>query len=152
MTNEQEPQEGRRCDVCQSIVPASVSDKGLGLIDGDPVSLINHRWTAHGIVGITRCELCAEPLRTDSLARHLSRSDHDKIAEVDDDITEVDDKITEVGDNIAEVVKELDKKLDRLLQEVSWVRSLFWVIVAAVITAELLYPLAKAIIAAFRVH
>lgn len=61
-----------RCDICQTVVPGSHHDKE----GNEPFSLVEHRWTAHGIPGVTRCGQCGEPVKTETLAEHLARG-HD---------------------------------------------------------------------------
>jgi len=93
---------GRRCDACQTLVPPYPTDEE---IDGEPCSLIEHRWSAHGIRGVTRCRQCGVAIGTASLTSHLrghaadrqipDEFDLDKSAE--EIAEELGEKITEVG-------------------------------------------------------
>ncbi len=146
---------GRRCEICQALVPANPVDEQLGEINGYPCSLIEHRWSAHGIVGVTRCAHCAIPMRTDSLANHLSL-EHNLPPPPDAERAQYDaerrirDEITELGEKITEAVKESAPKIDKLDKLIRELRrlpaALFWMIVTAVIVAELLVPVVKALI------
>jgi hypothetical protein len=155
LVSEPQPGAGRRCEICQVFVPASPLD-GFEL-GGYTASLIEHRWSAHGIPGVTRCAHCSELLSTGSLANHLSlvhnlpppsdaqRAQYDAERRIRAEITELGAKITEVG-------KESTEKLDELLQELRGLRAdfrpLFWTVLAAVVTAQLIYPLVTALLAA----
>ena len=153
--SEPEPDVGRLCETCQVLVPSNPTDEELGEIEGRPCSLIEHRWSVHGILGVTRCAHCAIPMRTDSLANHLSlehnlpppsdaqRAQYDAERRIRDEITELGEKITEA---VKELAPKVDK-LDRLIRELRRLpAALFWMIVTAVIVAELLVPVVKALI------
>jgi len=94
-------------------------------------------------------------MRTDSLANHLSlehnlpppsdaqRAQYDAERRIRDEITELGEKITEA---VKELAPKVDK-LDRLIRELRRLpAALFWMIVTAVIVAELLVPVVKALI------
>jgi len=155
LVSEPESVAGRRCEICQALVPANPADEQLGEINGHPCSLIEHRWSAHGIVGVTRCAHCAISMRTDSLANHLSlehnlpppsdaqRAQYDAERRIRDEITELGEKITKA---VKESAPKVDK-LDKLIRELRRLpAALFWMIVTAVIVAELLVPVVKALI------
>ena len=155
LVSEPEPSAGRRCEICQALVPASPVDEELGEINGHPCSLIEHRWSAHGIVGVTRCAHCAIPLGTDSLANHLSlehnlplpsdaqRAQYEAERRIRDEITELGEKITEAVKESAPKIEKVDKLIRELRRLPA---ALFWMIVTAVIVAELLVPVVKALI------
>jgi hypothetical protein len=54
-----------RCDICSVMVPMSPIDK-----PGDPYSLAEHKWVAHGIQGITVSEYTDEPMKTSDAVEH----------------------------------------------------------------------------------
>src|SRR5262249_56390197 len=64
---ETDPAAGRRCDICQAWVPTRPDGNE---IDGIPCSLIELRWSEHGIPGLTRCMHCGSPVKTQNLAYH----------------------------------------------------------------------------------
>src|SRR5713101_1302738 len=132
--SEREPSTGKQCEICQAVVPATLTDNGLGEIEGDPVSLINHRWAVHRIPGVTRCEYCAVPLKTGSLANHLSiehdlpplsdaqRAQYDAERRIRDELRGLTLLGEELGEKITEAGGESTKKLDELLQELRGLR------------------------------
>ena len=109
--NEPELGPGRRCDVCQAMVPAGAADEELGEIEGDPPSLIEHRWTAHAIPGVTRCAHCGIAVGTGFLANHLS-FEHNLPPSSDAQRAQYNAEripagIEELGDKVAEAAQEL---------------------------------------------
>ncbi|SRR5712691_1984512 len=141
--SEPEPGVGRRCEICQALVPANPADESLGPIQSDPCSLIEHRWSVHGIAGVTRCPHCAIAMGTGDLASHIS-DQHDPYRPIRNEFEGLDDPGDKIVDELGERITEARESVEKLLQEL---RPLsFWTIVAAIIVALLLYPLVKALI------
>jgi len=93
-------------------------------------------------------------MRTDSLANHLSL-EHNLPPPSDAQRAQYDAErrirdITELGEKITKAVKESTPKVDKLDKLIRELRrlpaALFWMIVTAVIVAELLVPVVKALI------
>jgi len=148
-----EPAAGRRCEICHTLVPADPMDEQLGEMNGYPCSLIAHRWSAHGIVWVTRCPQCALPIRTDSLGNHLSL-EHDLPPPSDAERAQYEAErriraeVADVGATATESAQKIDQKIDQVKLEIQRLpAALFWTIVTAVIVAQLLVPVVKALIA-----
>src|SRR5262249_4772907 len=144
-----EPAAGRRCEICHTLVPADPMDEQLGEMNGYPCSLIAHRWSAHGIVWVTRCPQCALPIRTDSLGNHLSL-EHDLPPPSDAERAqyEAERRIRAEVADVGATATEWAQKIDQVKLEIQRLpAALFWTIVTAVIVAQLLVPVVKALIA-----
>src|SRR5262249_16414278 len=147
MTTETDPGAGRQCDICQTWVPTRPDGNE---IDGIPCSLIELRWSEHGIPGLTRCMHCGSPVKTENLAYHHS-VEHHLPPPSDAQLAQYNTAL--IRDAIykaAQANEVVSGKLDAVLQELKRLRSrsLFWPIVAAVIAAQLLYPVVKALVVA----
>src|SRR5215475_8950883 len=136
---ETDPAAGTPCDICRAWVPTRPDGNE---IDGVPCSLIEHRWSEHGIPGLTRCMYCGSPVKTQNLAYHHSVEHHlpppsdAQLAQYSTEL--IRDAIYKAG----QANEAVSGKLDAVQQELKRLRSrsLFWPIVAGVIAAQLLYP------------
>ena len=142
----------RQCEICQALVPPVPADETIEFEDGPP-SLIEHRWTAHGISGVTRCSHCGVASRTESLADHLSLEHNlppppDALRRQYEAERRITVEISDLGDKIAEVGEQLAEKLDTLRPQPADFRGLLVVIIIGVIVAELLFPVVRAILVA----
>ena len=142
---ETDPAAGMRCDICQAWVPTRPDGNE---IDGIPCSLIEHRWSEHGIPGLTRCMHCGSPVKTQNLAYHHS-VEHHLPPPSDAQLAQYNTAlIRDAIHKAAQASEAVSQKLDAVVKELRGLRSqsLFWPIVAAVIAAQLLYPFVNDVI------
>jgi len=143
------------CDICQGVVPPSPMDEE----GNEPFSLVEHRWSAHGIPGITRCDRCGEPLSTDALVEHLALR-HDPPPPTDNQRAEREalrrqradeDLRDELRGLLHEAREFLDEAREsRVLRSGGGAASLplgFGSTVAAIVCALLLFPVFQTVVA-----